>query len=637
MATLFDYQLRVDALVRQGKNVILQAPTGAGKTRAALFPFLAGWPNPDPANLPRQCLYAVPMRVLANQFEEEYKSVVRDYAVTYGLRRVRGVSIQSGARPEDRKLEGDLIFLTIDQLLSSFLTIPYSLSNRQSNLNAGAIISSYLVFDEFHLFPVDDHGEGALATTIHMLKMLKGVTPFVMMTATFSETMLWELCRQFDAEAVTLTQEEIDAIPSQQGKQRRYRWTGRQVDATLIADDFIKHGRQRSAVVCNTVARALTIASDLRKHQALAGVHIELLHSQFYASDRAEKEMIIRREFGEDRTKRQFGPTILVATQVIEVGLNITCEVLHTEVAPASSVIQRAGRCARFEGEHGLVLVYDVPPNTDGARDFAPYFDKNEHDDGGGQQGLCERTIAAFQTLPAEGAVLNYQAELQLVNKAHEPFDAALLAKLHDNRHTLRGAVTDVLRKQDRSAARDLIRDVDSKTLILHSNPNETTTPNPYIYEGIAVRRTRLLAWYGAVQEQALAMAVDWIAKIAHPQEASGSGSEPAEQGRRIETRWDLVLRPSTLKEDLRAARSELAAGSLIAINPILVQYDSMLGFQFESGQPAKDSPRAPKKPRDEIFSPLRRETYQEHITGLYRVYLTDLRDRTAAVRQRLA
>ena len=36
--------------------------------------------------------------------------------------------------------------------------------------------------------------------------------------------MIERLCAELDAEAVTLSQDEIDAIPSQQGKQRRYRF-----------------------------------------------------------------------------------------------------------------------------------------------------------------------------------------------------------------------------------------------------------------------------------------------------------------------------------------------------------------------------------------------------------------------------
>jgi CRISPR-associated endonuclease/helicase Cas3 len=642
MTSLYRFQQRVDELVRQGKNVILQAPTGAGKTRAALFPFLAAWRDADVATLPRQCIYCVPMRVLANQFEAEYRQIVEDYARRYGLQHIRGVRIQTGARPDDRKFESDLVFTTVDQFLSSFLTIPYSLSNRQANLNAGALIGSYLVFDEFHLFPVDETGNGALATTLHALKMLKGITPFVLMTATFSETMLLQLCEELDAVPVTLIQDEVNAIPSQQGKQRLYRYTAQELTPSAVASDFVQRQRQRAIVVCNTVKRARELAAALRTDPTLASVHIELLHSQFYARDRTTKEVEIRREFGEDRSQRVWGPAILVATQVIEVGLNITCDVLHTELAPASAIIQRAGRCARFSDESGTVLVYDVPLNEQSMRDWAPYIDSplkersQANDQTADQSELCERTLTAFGGLPIEGAVLNYQAELDLVNEAHEEFDAKLLTVLHENRHGLRAAVERVLLEQDRSAARELIRDVENRTIIVHHNPNETTVSNPYRYEGIGVRRGTLLGWFTAIQEQALALELDWVAKIPTAQEKSDAGMEAPEQHRRMQTDWQLTLRPSTKKEDIREGCNALAGAGLVALNPALVSYDAENGFRFEISTPAEDSPLSHKNSARDEISPLYRETYAQHITGLYRAYASDLRDRTAAVRRRL-
>ena len=40
--TPYDYQLRVAAELFSGRNVVLRAPTGAGKTWAVLAPFLRG-------------------------------------------------------------------------------------------------------------------------------------------------------------------------------------------------------------------------------------------------------------------------------------------------------------------------------------------------------------------------------------------------------------------------------------------------------------------------------------------------------------------------------------------------------------------------------------------------------------------
>ncbi|MCX7839995.1 MAG: DEAD/DEAH box helicase [Anaerolineae bacterium] len=75
---LYPYQERVKQLVQSGKSVILQAPTGAGKTRAALAPFIEAFFDLPPDQFPRQCIYSVPMRVLANQFVHEYRKYAEE-------------------------------------------------------------------------------------------------------------------------------------------------------------------------------------------------------------------------------------------------------------------------------------------------------------------------------------------------------------------------------------------------------------------------------------------------------------------------------------------------------------------------------------------------------------------------------
>lgn len=623
---LYPYQERVDTLLRAGRSIILQAPTGAGKTRAALFPFLDGWRN-NPSAFPRQCIYAVPMRVLANQFEAEYRQTVAEYIRRFGL--LNRVSIQTGARPEDRRFEADIVFTTIDQALSGFLTIPYSLSGRQANLNAGALISSYLVFDEFHLFPIDEAGNGALSTTLHMLQMLKGVTPFVLMTATFSSTMIKRLAALLDAEPITLEPEEVAALRSQQGKRRVYRYRAEQLSAQAVVDDLLVHQRRRVIAICNTVERAQALADALRNDPRLSGAAVELLHARFYTSDRNDIEDRIRASFGEGNVPN--APTILVATQVVEVGLNITCDALHTELAPAAAIIQRAGRCARFTDEAGDVFVYELPLNDKGEFDYAPYFDEN-------QRPICERTREALQTqLPSEGRVLSYHDELALVDAAHQAYDEQLLTTLQERRHEFGATIEEALRSQQRNLAPKLIRDVDTRTVIIHPDPNEISVPNPYHYQSIALRPGRLTRWYKAVWQYAWEQGLDWIAKIAHTQETS-DGAEGAEQRRMVTTTWKQVLRPTTDPKEQGEHMSQLwSAGFVVALHPALVQYSATLGLILvPNAAPADPSPPAAKKQGREEYGPLQRESYAEHIRGLYLFYVHKQRDRTAAVQRRL-
>jgi hypothetical protein len=70
-----------------------------------LFPFLYGWRNPDPATLPRQGIYVIPLRVLADQFSAEYRPRVANYVRAQGFSQQRGeVRVQTGALAEDPRL-----------------------------------------------------------------------------------------------------------------------------------------------------------------------------------------------------------------------------------------------------------------------------------------------------------------------------------------------------------------------------------------------------------------------------------------------------------------------------------------------------------------------------------------------------
>src|SRR5438067_12031890 len=174
----YDFQIEVaEHLLHKRKNVILQAPTGSGKTGTALFPFLYAWQHK--LAFPRKCLYAVPLRVLTEQFKDVADTVIRSWP---DARKPR-ICLQTGEQQEDTRFEGDLIFTTIDQVIRSALSVAYSLSNQLANLNAGAVFSSYLVCDELHLFPIDErNAEGALATIIELLSTFGDTFPLLLMT-----------------------------------------------------------------------------------------------------------------------------------------------------------------------------------------------------------------------------------------------------------------------------------------------------------------------------------------------------------------------------------------------------------------------------------------------------------------------
>ncbi|MBV5323351.1 CRISPR-associated helicase/endonuclease Cas3, partial [bacterium] len=86
--------------------------------------------------------------------------------------------------------------------------------------------------------------------------------------------------------------------------------------------------------------------NDLRHNQKLNndGIELRLVHSRFRPAERAtwRTDFLCREACGPE-VKR-----IIVATQVVEAGVDISAVLLITDLAPWSSLVQRFGRCARW-------------------------------------------------------------------------------------------------------------------------------------------------------------------------------------------------------------------------------------------------------------------------------------------------
>ncbi len=154
--TPYNYQVRVAAELLSGRNVVLRAPTGAGKTWAVLAPFLfEGWER-----RPARLIYALPLRTLAQGVYREALNAAASLGYRLDAREdergheIEGpfVTLQTGERPDDRFFDrGRIIVTTYDQVLSGLLCGPYGLSDRLHNVNAASLVGALVVFDEFHL------------------------------------------------------------------------------------------------------------------------------------------------------------------------------------------------------------------------------------------------------------------------------------------------------------------------------------------------------------------------------------------------------------------------------------------------------------------------------------------------------
>jgi CRISPR-associated endonuclease/helicase Cas3 len=112
-----------------------------------------------------------------------------------------------------------------------------------------------------------------------------------------------------------------------------------------------EHGRI-TLVVCNTVERACATFDALCPRAPQQ--EVKLVHSRFRGAERANW----REEFLSRKRCTSGADRIVVATQVVEAGVDISAGAVVTEFAPWSSLVQRFGRCARYGGK-GTVTVVD--------------------------------------------------------------------------------------------------------------------------------------------------------------------------------------------------------------------------------------------------------------------------------------
>lgn len=347
----YRYQLKVAELLLGEKNVILTVPTGAGKTWASVIPFLYAQ-RTNNLSFPQKMIYSLPLRTLANSIYTDVTKILTKNQAFKGKS-----SIHTGEYKNDEHFENDIIFSTIDQTLSNFLCFPLSLSKRQANVNAGALVGSYLVFDEFHLLDP----KLSMATTIGMLKTLKNLCRFCIMTATLSEGYINRLKEAVNAEIVSINDfpEDVAIINSLKVPEgRKAKKTLIVKDETINAQTILKRHKKKTIVICNRVEKAQQLYNEIVDSD-LSGLeksNIICLHSRFFDDDRNNKEEDLKRLFGNKNEES----SILISTQVIEAGMDISCETMHVEISPINSFLQRAGRCARWKGEYGEIFVYDI-------------------------------------------------------------------------------------------------------------------------------------------------------------------------------------------------------------------------------------------------------------------------------------
>jgi CRISPR-associated endonuclease/helicase Cas3 len=343
--------------------LLLEAPCGEGKTLASLLYARELFRQ----NSINKIIFTMPTQTTSN-------NMVKEFTEEYGLpQEWIGIYHSEVMSFLQSITEDTSCNITTKVFIDSIYTLPFNISTidhlllslvngyRYAPRAFGALQTSIVIIDEMHYY--DPHTIGMIKCLCKILHKLK--IPFFIMSATIPEI----IKKEFRKYCEVYSSKGVDGS----GKIKEpYRFCYIQSfiidDANEVSEQTLKiikeHPEADIGIIVNTVNNAKSIYSNLKK--TLPDAQLFLYHSQFTRNHRPEKEKILNlwmkqrknvnlnpndikfleKRFNIDLDK-QF---IFIGTQVIEISLNISFDLILTELAPFDTLLQRGGRLHRRMG-----------------------------------------------------------------------------------------------------------------------------------------------------------------------------------------------------------------------------------------------------------------------------------------------
>ncbi len=322
-----------DAISGLGKRAILLAPTGSGKTEAAIR-----WASFQDK---QRILFSLPTRALVDDIYYRFQGdentegyFPNATGILHGASEYTIISNDTedpDSHQFDRYFHRPVMVTTIDQILFSLFNI-----GRWDAVNFSLAHGS-LIIDEIHAY--DKVTLSLVAELIVQTKIFK--MPILMMTATLPS---W-----FQVAISTISEETFD-ITRVPWLEHRSPWKINRMER-IDLNTICEMGRNNNIlIVVNNVKECIDVYGVLKE----MGANVRCLHSRFLRYDRRE---IIRWAKSLDSKGR-----ILVSTQVVEAGMDIDYDVLVTEMSPVDSIIQRAGRVNRIRDPNRKAEIFVFEP-----------------------------------------------------------------------------------------------------------------------------------------------------------------------------------------------------------------------------------------------------------------------------------
>ena len=363
----YPYQIK---LAKSQIPSVINVPTGAGKTEAAILSLWMWRRELKDENTPTRLIYCLPMRVLVEQTVQRINNWIKNL----GLEDTIGViSLMGGSENEEfQKYPGKeyIIIGTQDMLISGALNRAYGNSPQAWPVFFGLFNNDCMwIMDEIQIM------ENAFPTSLQLDVFRKqfetyGLSKTVWMSATINKD--WLKTINFNG----INDSEICSLSKEDKEHEKLKVRNKAAKTIHRADiKFEKYDRNvvkylhglhkkgtTTAIIVNTVKRAQELYDLIKKE----GCECKLIHSRFREKDRSKlNEWINALDQHKDK--------IIISTQVLEAGVDISVRTMITEIAPWANMVQRFGRCNRT-GKLDQADIYWIElPN----KLFTPYEEKD--------------------------------------------------------------------------------------------------------------------------------------------------------------------------------------------------------------------------------------------------------------------
>ncbi len=356
---------------------LIDIPTGLGKTAAVVFAWLWNRIYLSDDTWPRRLVYCLPMRTLVEQTAaeiEQWLTLLADWAPDgevkkqlCWLKEHSPIILMGGEENNTARREWDIhpekpaiLVGTQDMLLSRALNRGYGMARARWPMHFALLNNDALwVMDEAQLMDVGLATSGQLQAFRNDEKSRMPHPSFTWwMSATLQDN--WLETPEMTQYLPDLKIKKVETAPEDRiGPKWENVRKKIHIHPPLEDKKLAEFTSEKLAdtgttlIIVNTVKRAVEVYKALKKNKKInIVVDLHLVHSRFRPCDRQhwQTTFLNRKALAEK-------PKLIVATQVVEAGVDISADVLITDLAPWTSLVQRFGRAARYGGQAEVYVI----------------------------------------------------------------------------------------------------------------------------------------------------------------------------------------------------------------------------------------------------------------------------------------